>query len=723
MSNQLNQELIKWVADEIKLKTNIVQTVITLINEGNTVPFIARYRKEATGGLDEVQIKTIQDQWNYAVNLAQRKEEVIRLIDEQGKLTEELANDIQQATQIQRIEDLYRPYKQKRRTRATIAKEKGLEPLAKRIWLQESFDIEAEARGYYSGEHEVHTIEDVLKGVNDIIAEWISDDPEYREKIRQETFRQGSIQATVKNEEKDENHIYKMYYDYHEPVRTMVSHRVLALNRGEKEDVLRVIIESPYEWIVAYLEERIIRTATNEMCSKILKDAIDDSYKRLIQPSIEREIRNNLTDMAEVQAIEIFSENLKNLLLQPPLKGRSVLGVDPAFRTGCKLAAVDETGKVHGVSVIYPTAPRNDVAGAEKIVLDFIKKYKIELIAIGNGTASRETEQFIADVISNNQLNIPYIIVNEAGASVYSASKLAREEFPNLEVEERSAASIARRVQDPLAELVKIDPKSIGVGQYQHDVSQKDLNESLAFVVETAVNKVGVNVNTASSSLLEHVAGLSKTVANNIVKQRNELGKFSSRKQLKKIPRLGPKTYEQSIGFLRILDGDHPLDRTPIHPESYQNTEMLLKMINCTLDDIGSPKLQAELKNLHKQEVLASLDIGKLTLSDIMDALSRPGRDPRDDFPQPLLQQNILSLKDLKQGMEMQGTVRNVVDFGVFVDIGVEQDGLVHISKMARRFVKHPMDIASVGDVVTVWVEEIDAKRGRVALSMIEGTA
>lgn len=711
---------MKWVAQETTVKTNIVQTVITLMEEGNTVPFIARYRKEATGGLDEVQIKDIHDKWNYAVNLAQRKEEVIRLIDEQGKLTEELANDINQATKIQRIEDLYRPYRQKRRTRATIAKEKGMEPLAELVWLQEPINIQSEAENYLSEEHELHTFEDVLAGVNDIIAEWISDEPEYREKIREETFKRGTVLATVKDEEKDENSVYKMYYDYHEAVRTMVSHRVLALNRGEKEGILRVAIEPPIDWILTYLHRKVIKNQADGSCVDIIKEAIDDSYKRLIQPSIEREIRGGLTEMAELQAIDIFSENLKNLLLQPPLKGRTVLGVDPAFRTGCKLAVVDETGRVHGVSVMYPTAPRNDVDGAEKIVMRFIEDHNIELIAIGNGTASRETEQFIADVIAKNNLDIPYIIVNEAGASVYSASELAREEFPDLEVEERSAASIARRVQDPLAELVKIDPKSIGVGQYQHDVTQKELNESLAFVVETAVNQVGVNVNTASTSLLEHVAGLSKTVANNIVKQRNELGKFTSRKELKKIPRLGPKTYEQGIGFLRILDGDHPLDRTPIHPESYKDTERLLGMIDCTLEDIGSPELQEALKGLNKKDIAEQLEVGELTLSDIMDALSRPGRDPRDDFPQPLLQQNILSLKDLKSGMEMQGTVRNVVDFGVFVDIGVEQDGLVHISKMARKFVKHPMDIASVGDVVTVWVEDIDEKRGRVALSMIE---
>src|SRR5690625_1519640 len=580
MSNQLTEDqLMNWVAKETSEKQNTIKKVISLIEEGNTVPFIARYRKEVTGGLDEVQIKSIHDKWTYAVNLNERKEEVIRLITEQGKLTEELERDILEATQLQRIEDLYRPYRQKRRTRATIAKEKGLEQLAQLVWSQQEIDIKNEAEKFFSEENEIETIESVLAGVNDIIAEWISDEPEFREYIRKETFNRGTVRAEVKSEDQDEKGVYKMYYEYSESIRSLVSHRILALNRGEKEDVLRVAIEPPTERILAFLQKQVIKMDSDEICREMLQMALEDGYKRLIQPSIEREIRNQLTETAEIQAIDIFSVNLKNLLLQPPLKGRMVLGVDPAFRTGCKLAVVDETGKVHAVQVMFPTAPRHDVVGAEKIVMEFIMKYDIELIAIGNGTASRETEHFIANVITNNELSIPYIIVNEAGASVYSASALAREEFPDLEVEERSAASIARRVQDPLAELVKIDPKSIGVGQYQHDVGQKALTDSLSFVVETAVNQVGVNVNTASTSLLEHVAGLSKTVANNIVAQRNEVGKFTSRKQLKKIPRLGPKTYEQGVGFLRIQDGEHPLDRTPIHPESYKHTEKLLEMI------------------------------------------------------------------------------------------------------------------------------------------------
>lgn len=720
MSVEIDQDIIQWVSKETTVKTNVVNTVIGLMQEGNTVPFIARYRKEVTGGLDEVQIKSVQDKWQYAVNLASRKEEVIRLIDEQGKLTDELQIEITNAKQLQRVEDLYRPYKQKRRTKATVAKEKGLEPLAELIWQQGQITLVKEAEKYLSEEHELHKTEDVLTGANDIIAEWISDDPEYRDFIREETFKKGIIESEVKNRVNDEKGVYEMYYEYNEAIRTLVSHRTLALNRGEKDDVLKVSVEPPTERITGFLQKQILKNSSENEVVEFLQHAIEDSYKRLIQPSIAREIRNSLTEKAEQQAIKIFSENLKNLLLQPPLKGKMVLGVDPAFRTGCKLAVVDETGKVHTVNVMYPTAPKNDFAGSEKIVLEYMKKFDVELIAIGNGTASRETEQFIADVIQNNKLDVPYIIVNEAGASVYSASALAREEFPDLKVEERSAASIARRVQDPLAELVKIDPKSIGVGQYQHDVSQKELNESLTFVVETAVNQVGVNVNTASSSLLQYVSGLSKTVANNIVTKRNEEGKFANRKQLKKIPRLGAKTYEQSIGFLRIFDGEHPLDRTPIHPESYPHTDKLLDMLGFTVSDIGSKELQDKLHEVNKKEMAQKLDIGELTLQDIMKALIRPERDPRDDLPKPILKQNVLKMEDLQPGMEMQGTVRNVVDFGVFVDIGVKQDGLVHISKMSDKFVKHPMDIASVGDVVTIWVDSFDSNKGRIALSMVE---
>ncbi|WP_407271790.1 Tex family protein [Radiobacillus sp. PE A8.2] len=720
MSEIQNQELIQWVASQTSVAINSVKQVITLLEKGNTVPFIARYRKEQTGGLDEVQIKTIEDKFNYALHLAERKEEVIRLIEEQGKLTPELKQDIEKATQLQKVEDLYRPYKQKRRTKATVAKEKGLEPLAEMIWMQEIQDVNKEAEAFLSEEFELATIEDVIAGANDIIAEWISDDPKFRDYIREKTFKAATIQSEVKDKEKDEKGVFEMYYSYEEPVRSIVAHRVLALNRGEKEGIIKVAVLPPTEELTGYLTKQVIRANASQQVRALLQAAIDDSYKRLIQPSIEREIRNRLSETAETQAIQVFSTNLKNLLLQPPLKGKTVLGLDPAYRTGCKLAVIDETGKVHAINVIYPTPPKSDKKGAEAVLLQYMKDYPIELIAIGNGTASRESEQFIADMIHEHNLNVAYIIVNEAGASVYSASPLAREEFPDFQVEQRSAVSIARRVQDPLAELVKIDPKSIGVGQYQHDVTQKSLSESLTFVVETAVNQVGVNVNTASSSLLQYVSGLSKTVANNIVKQRDELGKFINRSQLKKIPRLGSKTYEQSVGFLRVLDGKEPLDRTPIHPESYEPTKALLAMLDCSTDDLGTDKLQQKLKTIDLKQTALQLEIGEPTLDDIMKALISPERDPRDDLPKPLLKQNVLTMEDLKAGMELQGTVRNVVDFGVFVDIGVKQDGLVHISKMSNSFVKHPMDVASVGDIVTVWVENVDVDKQRIALSMIQ---
>lgn len=715
----MQEQLLKIVAKEISIHENTIAKVIQLLDDGNTVPFIARYRKEATGGLDETEIKKIQDHWNYAVQLYERKQEVIRLIDEQGKLTDELQKEIEAATKLQRLDDLYRPYRPKRRTRATIAKEKGLEPLAEAVFNQTVSDLDREVESYFSDEHELLTKEAVLAGVSDIIAEWISDDATYREKIRKLTWDHGLLITEVKKDAEDQEQVYSMYYEYSEQVKSIVPHRVLAINRGEKENVLKVSIEPPNERIFQYLQQEILQSIKNKTCSEVIEAAIEDSYKRLIQPAVERELRNQLTEAAEAQAIKVFSENLRNLLLQPPLKGRTILGVDPAFRTGCKLAVVDETGKLFHIGVIYPNAPRNDIEGAAKVILQLVKEYKVQLIAIGNGTASRETEQFIANVIHEHHLDIPYIIVNEAGASVYSASELAREEFPNLEVEERSAVSIARRVQDPLAELVKIDPKAIGVGQYQHDVSQKELTESLNFVVETAVNQVGVNVNTASSSLLQHVAGLTKTTANNIVNMRNEIGKFSNRKQLKDVPRLGPKSYEQSIGFLRIPEGENPLDQTPIHPESYDVAEKLLQQLGLTLQDVGSESLRERLEQVDVAQMAEALDIGKPTLIDIVDALKRPGRDMRDDFPQPILKQKVLTIEDLKEGMELQGTVRNVVDFGVFVDIGVGQDGLVHISKLAKRFVKHPMDVVAVGDVVTVWVEEVDLNRRRIALSMI----
>lgn len=720
VSEGINQDkqLLTSVSKELNINEQYTKRVIELLEEGNTVPFIARYRKELTGGLDEVQIKDIEDKYEYGVQLNKRKEEVIRLIDEQEKLTPELEADIMSAIKLQKVEDLYRPYKQKRRTRATVAKEKGLEPLAKLVWEQGQIDLHNEAKSYISEEKELTNIEDVLAGVNDIIAEWVSDDPKFREFIRKQTFQKGLIVSSEKNKEMDEKGIFEMYYDYKEPVRAIVSHRVLALNRGEKEDVLKVSVEPPIEQILSYLEKQIIKQPSTPV-RELLTIALEDSFKRLIQPSIEREIRNSLSEQAEEQAINVFSKNLNNLLLQPPLKGKMLLGVDPAYRTGCKLSVVDETGKVKKVNVIYPTPPKNDKQGSEQVIMDIIKTFPIELIAIGNGTASRETELFIAEMIKKHQLDIQYMIVNEAGASVYSASTLAREEFPELKVEERSAVSIARRVQDPLAELVKIDPKSIGVGQYQHDVSQKKLSQSLTFVVETAVNQVGVNVNTASSSLLQYVSGLSKTVANNVIKQRDESGKFSNRKQLKKIPRLGAKTYEQAIGFLRIQDGEEPLDRTPIHPESYDQTKKLLNMLGCTTADLGTNNLAEKLKGINIEETAENLDIGSLTLKDIIDSLVRPGRDPRDELPKPILKQDVLSMEDLQQGLELEGTVRNVVDFGAFVDIGVKQDGLVHISKLSNKFVKHPLDVVAVGDLVTVWVDNVDINKERIALTML----
>ncbi|MFG6150404.1 Tex family protein [Halobacillus sp. B23F22_1] len=714
------QNLTKIVAEQTGLAAKPIEQVIQLLGEGNTVPFIARYRKELTGGLDEVQIKAIEDQWNYAQNLAQRKEEVIRLIEEQDKLTDDLKKEIEQATQLQKVEDLYRPYKQKRRTRATVAKEKGLEPLAQLLWKQDEFNFNEKAEEFFSDEHELHTVEDVQAGVSDIVAEWISDEPSYRENIRRQTFRSGTIESKGKKTEQDEKGIFEMYYEYQEPVRAIASHRVLALNRGEKEGVLKVAVHPPEEKIVKYLGDHVIQRSASQHLRTIIQEAIEDSYKRLIQPSVEREIRNSLSETAEEKAIEVFSSNLKSLLLQPPLKGKVVLGVDPAYRTGCKLAVIDETGKVLDISVIYPTPPKSDVKGSEKKIMEYFSQYPIELIAIGNGTASRETEQFIANMIQNQSLEAAYMIVNEAGASVYSASKLAREEFPELQVEERSAVSIARRVQDPLAELVKIDPKSIGVGQYQHDVGQKKLNNSLTFVVETAVNQVGVNVNTASPSLLQYVSGLSKSVANNVVKKREEIGKFTNRKQLKDIPRLGAKTFEQSIGFLRVLEGEEPLDKTSVHPESYRAARALLNTVNAEPADIGEKEVGEQLAQIDAASTAKQLDIGEPTLKDIIKALREPGRDPRDDLPKPLLKTNVLSMEDLEQGMELEGTVRNVVDFGVFVDIGVKQDGLVHISKLSNKFVKHPMDVVSVGDVVTVWVDRVDMKKQRIALTMLK---
>ncbi len=712
--------LIKQISNELTLKNNQVQNVIQMLQDGNTVPFIARYRKEMTGSLDEVQIRSIMDRWNYLENLGQRKVEVIRSISEQGKMTDELALQIDKAGKLQEVEDLYRPYKQKRRTKATVAKEKGLEPLA--LWLLECkvyASVREKAEGFISDEKEVSSIEEAIAGAQDIIAELLSDDAELRKWIRDEIFKAGKLTSTVKNAEKDEKAIFEMYYEYEEPIHKIVPHRVLALNRGEKEDILRISIQPRTDIIISYLERKVIKNNQSEV-AELLKAAIEDGFKRLILPSIEREIRKELTEKAEDQAIHIFSENLRNLLLQPPLKGKVVLALDPAYRTGCKLAVIDETGKVMDISVIYPHPPVGKKEAARTKTIEILQRFNVEIVAIGNGTASRESEQFIADILKEMKGNISYIIVNEAGASVYSASDIAREEFPDLQVEQRSAVSIGRRLQDPLAELVKIDPKSVGVGQYQHDVSQKKLSESLTFVVETAVNQVGVNVNTASPSLLQYVAGLSKSVAQNIVKKREEEGKFSSRKELKKIPRLGAKTYEQCIGFLRILNGKEPLDQTAIHPENYGAVNKMLKKIGFTSDDLGSDELNKQLVSLNPKELADELDIGEITIKDIIDDLVKPGRDPRDELSKPLLKKDVLKMEDLKTGMELQGTVRNVVDFGAFVDIGVKQDGLVHISKLSNRFIKNPMDVVAVGDVVTVWVEQVDAQKQRVSLTMLQ---
>ncbi|MGQ8972672.1 Tex family protein [Bacillus altitudinis] len=711
--------LLKQIATELKLSTKQIGSVIQLLEDGNTVPFIARYRKEQTGSLDEVQIQTISERYTYIQNVTNRKEEVIRLIAEQDKLTDELKQKIEQAHKLQEVEDLYRPFKQKRKTKANVAKAKGLEPLAEYLLKLPNDEIEKKASAFINEEKEVTTAEEALEGAQHIIAEQLADDPDMRKWIRSETYQKGSLVTSGKDVENDEKNVYEMYYDYQEPIKKIVPHRVLAVNRGEKEGILKATIEPPAENIRFYLDKQVLK-GKQTTARPYIEAAIDDAYKRLIQPSIEREIRKELTEKAEEQAIHIFAENLRKLLLQPPMKGKRVLGVDPAFRTGCKLAVVDDTGKVHHIGVIYPHPPVQKKAEAKQKVKEIIQSSNIEVIAIGNGTASRETEQFIADLIQELDQPVSYLIVNEAGASVYSASALAREEFPDLQVEERSAISIARRLQDPLAELVKIDPKSVGVGQYQHDVSQKQLNSSLTFVVETVVNQVGVNVNTASQALLQYVSGLSKAVAGNIVKRREEIGRFTSRKELKDIPRLGAKTYEQCIGFLRITDGQDPLDRTGIHPESYKETKQFLRMIKMTPDDLGTEQLKEKIAEVKLDEAAQQLDIGPITLQDIIDQLTRPERDPRDEVPKPLLKTDVLKLEDLKQGMELQGTVRNVVDFGAFVDIGVKQDGLVHISKLSNRFVKHPLDVVSVGDIVTVWVDTVDQAKGRVALSMLK---
>lgn len=721
MAENLNQEIIQLLNKELTdYRPQQINVVLTLLTDGNTVPFIARYRKEMTGSLDEVQIREIEERYNYLENLEKRKQEVLRLIDEQGKLTDELAKKIQQAVKVQKVEDLYRPYKQKRRTKATIAKENGLEPLANYlVSFPQSGDVYAKA-GEFINENIVNA-EEALQGAHEIVAEQISDNPNFRTWIRSYTKNKGVYQSKVKDADKDEKGVYEMYYDFAEPINKMVSHRVLASNRGEKEEILKVSIVVEEEKIYEYLERQLVQN-TRAVTAEFVREAYKDSYKRFIGPAIEREIRNELTEEADEQAINIFGENLRNLLLQPPLKGKVVLGFDPAYRTGCKLAVVDETGKVLAIEVIYPhkPAPQAKRQAAGPAFQALIKKYNVEMVAIGNGTASRESELFVAEQLKQVQQEVFYVIVNEAGASVYSASDIARTEFPELQVEERSAVSIARRLQDPLSELVKIDPKAVGVGQYQHDVSQKRLSERLDFVVETAVNQVGVNVNTASPQLLQYASGLNKTTAQNIVNYREENGAFTSRPQLKKVPRLGPKAYEQAIGFLRIPGAKNVLDTTAIHPESYNSAKEILDLAEVDLKLLGSVEATEKIKALQLSQLQQKLEIGKETIKDILQALLQPGRDMRDEMPAPLLRQDVLTMEDLKAGMELQGTVRNVIDFGAFVDIGVKQDGLVHISKLSKKYVKHPTDVVSVGDVVTVWVEAVDVKKGRISLTMVQ---
>ncbi|MFB6366261.1 Tex family protein [Paenibacillus elgii] len=716
MKAAIQERILKQIASELQIAAGRVKTTVGLLDEGNTIPFIARYRKEMTGELDENQLRDIEERLTYLRNLEDRKLEVIRLIDEQGKLTAELRTSIEQAVKLQEVEDLYRPYRQKRKTRASVAKEKGLEPLA--LWIQtqpKQGDLLAEAGKYVSEEKGVQTAEEAVQGAMDIIAEQIADDAKIRAWVRRHTFEQGILRTEAKDAEQES--VYEMYYSYQEPVRKLPPHRILAINRGEREDVLKVALDVPVERIHEYIAKQVIKGPS--IVRDTLTAVIEDAYKRLIASSIEREVRNEMTEKAEEKAIEVFAENLRNLLLQPPVKGKVVLGVDPAYRTGCKLAVVDDTGKMLEIAVTYPTPPNNKIAEAKATFKRLIDAYRVELIVVGNGTASRETEQFVAELIGEIKARkLQYLIVNEAGASVYSASKLAQTEFPDLDVAERSAISIARRLQDPLAELVKIEPKAIGVGQYQHDVTQKRLEESLKFVVESAVNHVGVDVNTASPSLLSYVSGVNSTLAKNIVKYRDDNGKFTSRAQLQKVPRLGAKAFEQCVGFLRIAEGSNPLDNTPIHPESYDVVDKLFRELKLELSQLGSAELKAMLQSLEPEELAPKLGVGVPTLRDILDSLQRPGRDPREELPAPIFRTDVLQIEDLKPGMELQGTVRNVIDFGAFVDIGIKNDGLVHISQLSNSYVKHPMDVVSVGDVVTVWVLNVDLKKGRVGLTM-----
>lgn len=709
-------DINRVLADEFKIKLGQVENTVKLIDEGNTIPFIARYRKEMTGSLDDVVLRNLFDRLTYLRNLDEKREQVRNLIAEQEKLTDEIANALDKATTVTEIDDIYRPYRPKRRTRATIAKEKGLEPLANEIMMQFIKEpVEKVAQKYVNAEKEVNTVEDALNGAKDIIAEMISDDADYRAIIRKLTYNEGLI-VTKATDETAES-VFEMYYDYSEPVKKLPGHRILAINRGEKEKVLSVKIEAPVENILKQIESKIIRD--NKFTTDILKEAIEDSYKRLIAPAVEREIRNDMTEKAEESAIKVFGENLKQLLLQPPIKDKVVLALDPGYRTGCKVAVVDGTGRVLDTGVIYPVPPHNKVEQAEKIITNMIKKHNVDIIAIGNGTASRETEMFAVNLIKKLDRELLYIIVNEAGASVYSASKLGSEEFPDFDVALRSAVSLGRRLQDPLAELVKIEPKSIGVGQYQHDMNQKRLGEALGGVVESCVNNVGADLNTASPSLLSYVSGISNAIAKNILIYREENGKFKSRKELLKVSKLGPKAFEQCAGFLRINDGTEPLDNTGVHPESYKVAESLIKKCGFSLEQVKSGGIKGISKAVGNIEKTANeLNVGVPTLRDIVNELEKPGRDLRDEMPKPILKSDVLTMEDLKEGMILKGTVRNVIDFGVFVDIGVHQDGLVHISEICDRYIKHPLEAVSVGDIVDVKVLGVDVKKHRISLSM-----
>ncbi len=711
----INQKL----TEELGVQRWQVDAAVKLIDEGNTIPFISRYRKEVTGSLDDEQLRKLHERLLYLRNLDEKKEQVLSSIEEQGKLTEELKAQILAAETLVVVEDLYRPYRPKRRTRATVAKEKGLEPLAAVITLQQiSEPLENEAAKYISEEKEVKTASEAIAGAMDIIAESVSDEAEYRSYIRNITMQKGTLVSVAKDEKAES--VYEMYYEFEEPLKKLAGHWILALNRGEKEKFLTVKVEAPEEDVLRYLEKKVIHK-DNPYTSPVLKDVVEDSYHRLIGPAIEREIRNELTEKAEDGAIEVFGKNLHQLLMQPPISGRVVLGWDPAFRTGCKLAVVDATGKVLGTTVIYPTAPTTEakIKASKDLLKKIIPKYNISLISLGNGTASRESEQFIVDLLKEIPQKVQYVIVNEAGASVYSASKLASEEFPKFDVGQRSATSIARRLQDPLAELVKIDPKSIGVGQYQHDMNQKKLGESLGGVVEDCVNKVGVDLNTASAPLLAYISGISATLAKNIVAYREENGRFANRRQLLKVPKLGPKAFEQCAGFMRISGGDNPLDTTGVHPESYAAAEKLLKKQGFAPEDISGGRLVGLSLTIKDYKKLAEeLGIGEITLRDIVKELEKPARDPRDEMPRPILRTDVLDMKDLKEGMVLKGTVRNVIDFGVFVDIGVHQDGLVHISQITDRYIKHPLEVVSVGDIVDVKVMSVDLKKKRIQLTM-----